>query len=65
MNGLIDLSLLAVMVGLASATGMAADDLRVGSPFPSLVLPSLEDGRPLAVADFRGRKTVLHIWASW
>ncbi len=38
---------------------------RVGEPFPRLVLPSLEDGSPLSVASFPGKKLVLHIWASW
>jgi hypothetical protein len=38
---------------------------RVGEPFPHLVLPSLEDGSPLSVTSFRGKKLVLHIWASW
>ena len=38
---------------------------RVGEPFPRLVLPSLEDGSPLSVTSFPGKKLVLHIWASW
>jgi hypothetical protein len=39
-------------------------DLSVGRLFPSLVLPNLK-GAPTSLADFRGRKVVLHIWASW
>ena len=37
----------------------------VGAPFPDIVLPSLEDGRPTTVADFAGRKLALHVFASW
>lgn len=36
-----------------------------GTPFPTLSLPSLEDGRPASIADFRGRKVILHVFASW
>ena len=36
----------------------------VGEPFPDLTLPTLE-GNPLSIRAFRGKKTVLHIWASW
>jgi hypothetical protein len=34
-------------------------------PFPELFLPSLDDGRPLSIASFRGQKLVLHVFASW
>ena len=37
----------------------------VGQAFPDLVLPSLDDGRPLSLADFRGKKVILHVFASW
>ena len=36
-----------------------------GDVFPEIRLPSLKDGSPMSVADFRGRKLVLHIFASW
>lgn len=36
-----------------------------GQLFPTLVLPRLRDGRPGSVADFRGHKLILHIFASW
>ena len=39
--------------------------LEVGKPFPDVVLPALDDGRPLSVADYRGEKLVLHVFASW
>jgi hypothetical protein len=48
------------MVARPSSTGF-----KVGEPFPNLVLPSLTDGKPLSLARFRGRKVILHIFASW
>ncbi len=54
------------MIWLTLATApLEADDLEIGKPFPTLALPSLSDGKHASVADFRGRKLVLHIWASW
>ena len=50
---------------LPPARGLAAPPLAVGQPFPDLVLPALDDGRPLSVADFRGKKVVLLVFASW
>jgi hypothetical protein len=40
-------------------------DLAEGRRFPLLVLPDLKSGQPASLADFRGRKTVVHIFASW
>jgi hypothetical protein len=39
--------------------------IRMNEPFPELTLPSLKDGSPASLADFRGRKVVLHVFASW
>ncbi len=39
--------------------------IEVGQPFPAIVLPSLTDGEPMSIRDFRGEKVVLHIFASW
>jgi hypothetical protein len=36
-----------------------------GKPFPVIPLPGLADGRPASIADFRGEKVVLHVFASW
>lgn len=38
---------------------------RVGEPFPAISLPTLEDGELRSIADFRGRKVILHVFASW
>ena len=36
-----------------------------GKPFPGVSLPALTDGRARSIADFRGSKVVLHVFASW
>ena len=55
---------------LIMATPTAAQELpstgfTVGEPFPVTAFPSLEDGQPMSVADFRGKRLILHIFASW
>ncbi|MGH9159159.1 MAG: TlpA family protein disulfide reductase [Vicinamibacteraceae bacterium] len=37
----------------------------VGQPLPGLILPDLADGRPRSIAELRGQKLILHIFASW
>lgn len=53
----------------AMALPVAADPppigFEVGKRFPEIVLPSLDDGKPLSITSFRGRKVALHVWASW
>lgn len=43
----------------------AATSFEIGKPFPQIVLPSLDDGHPVSLAQFRGKKIILHIFASW
>ena len=38
---------------------------QVGQPFPDLTLPALQGGRPASIRDYRGRKVILHVFASW
>ena len=52
-----------VLVSQLSAAGAAS--LEVGERFPDLLLPRLEDGRPGSIADYRGEKLLLHVFASW
>jgi hypothetical protein len=60
---------LPVLVALgapSAARGQMPDHpFRVDTPFPTISLPSLEDGRPASIADFRGQKVILHVFASW
>jgi cytochrome c biogenesis protein CcmG/thiol:disulfide interchange protein DsbE len=55
-----------VILSLGSmAMTAGAANLEVGKPFPALSLPSVEDGAPVSVADYRGEKLLVHIFASW
>ncbi len=37
----------------------------VGDVFPTRVLPSAVDGRPMSIARFRGKKVIVNVFASW
>jgi hypothetical protein len=39
--------------------------IEIGRPFPNLVLPGVGDGEPRSIAEFRGQKLALHVFASW
>ena len=58
--GALSLSLLPWTFSLSESSVFHA-----GEPFPDLLLPDAETGRPTSLADFRGRKLVLHVFASW
>ena len=53
-------SLLSVDADARSEVGLGVGD----SP-PAFTLPDLYSGEPVSVADYRGRKTVFYMWASW
>ena len=36
-----------------------------GEAFPTVALPAAADGRPTSLADFRGKKVIVNIFASW
>ena len=60
----------ALVLGAAvSGGGRAADPpeqgLEVGQLFPLRRFPGLEDGSPRSLADFRGRRVLLQVFASW
>jgi hypothetical protein len=66
--------LIAVGALSASALGFAASGewqgraptpFEVGRPLPELTLPDFADGRPRSIAEFRGRKIILQVFASW
>ncbi len=49
----------------ARAQSSDSTEFYEGQIFPAMVFPSLDGGRPGSVADFRGKKVILHIFASW
>jgi hypothetical protein len=57
--------LVILLIGKVTAANPQPVGFEVGQSFPNWVLPSLEDGRPLSLAQFRGQKLLLHIFASW
>jgi len=40
-------------------------EFREGQVFPTMVFPSLDGNRSGSIIDFRKRKLILHIFASW
>jgi hypothetical protein len=61
------LALVTVLLAGAPPLSLKAQEVavRVGQPFPTLVLPALADGSPLSIERFRGRKVLLLQFASW
>ncbi len=55
----------AAVLMTATASVKAQSVIEVGQPFPEVVLPALKDGSPASIAMYRGKKVVLHIFASW
>ena len=59
---------LVLLALLAAVPASAADPpvIEVGKPFPILALPLAGDpGTHRSLEDYRGRKLVLHLFASW
>jgi hypothetical protein len=38
---------------------------KVGAPHPAFTLPDIQTGKPVALADFQGKKVLLIQFASW
>jgi hypothetical protein len=53
--------------GAEGTTGSRLDAIEIhqGQMFPTMVFPSLDGGRSGSVTDFRGKKLILQIFASW
>ncbi len=49
----------------ARGASRPSSGFEVGQPFPTLAFPGLEDGAPKSIADFRGKRVILHVFASW
>ena len=37
----------------------------VGEPFPTIALPSADTAQPVSLAEFRGKKAIVNVFASW
>ncbi len=53
------------LVESRAQSSLQSKGFQVGEPFPDIILPTLEDGSPGSIAQFRGQKILLHIFASW
>jgi AhpC/TSA family len=58
---------LLAMLGWALAAPVLAQDYspRVGEHHPEFTLPDMQTGKPVSLADFRGKKVLLIHFASW
>lgn len=54
---------LRVTSGTSSAGGQIG--LGIGDRPPDFTLPDLYTGEPVSLSDYRGRKAVFYMWASW
>lgn len=56
-----------LMLAVSTAGTLAAEvtNIQLNEPFPSIVLPSVEDGSAMSVEQFRGQRLMLHVFASW
>jgi hypothetical protein len=59
------LLLLALISGLVLPVRAAAAEFKAGDPFPTITLPRIDDGQASSLAQFRGQRLMLHIFASW
>jgi hypothetical protein len=50
---------------LAAAARAAPHPPRVGERHPDFTLPRIDDGRPVSLSQFRGKKVLLIEFASW
>ena len=56
---------LALALLAAQADGSPTGSIRLGEPVPDLVLPDAATGEPRSLAELRGERFVLHVFASW
>lgn len=50
---------------LVVTSGQAASGLGIGNTPPPFTLPDLYSGEAVSLSDYRGKKTVFYMWASW
>ncbi len=50
---------------LAQTSDSRIPQIEVGEEFPGLFFPSMKDGKLTSMSAFRGKKTIVHVFASW
>lgn len=55
----------AAAAGISTVAQLPDTGFAVGTPFPTLELPRLQDGELTSIAAFRGKPIILHVFASW
>ena len=55
-----------ILLTLFPVASMSAEKrtIKIGDPAPDFTLQSL-DGREIRLSDYRGKRVLLFIWASW
>jgi hypothetical protein len=63
---LVPVALLA-LIGIATASPARAANYapKVGQRHPDFTLANIETGKPVSLADYRGKKVLLIVFASW
>ena len=61
------LAFAACMAGFVSPLDAVADryNPRVGQRHPEFILPTISDGKPVSLSQYRGKKVLLIQFASW
>jgi hypothetical protein len=57
-------SLVLLKVAICAASAQAFEP-KVGAPLPDFTLPRIDNGEPVSLSDYRGRKVLLVMFASW
>ena len=58
-------SLVFLEVAIFFAASAQAFEPKVGTPLPDFALPRIDNGEPVSLSDYRGRKVLLVMFASW
>lgn len=58
-------SLFLLEISILFAASAQAFEPQVGAPLPDFRLPRIDNGAPVSLSDYRGRKVLLMMFASW
>ena len=58
-------SLVLLEVAIIFAVSAQAFEPKVGTLLPDFTLPRIDNGEPVSLSDYRGRKVLLVMFASW